>query len=210
VADAGIWAFGGTQAGEISPVIETSWAYYLFRLDSLQAAGVAPLEQVREQVRAAVTSEKRRELARQLAAGIGDEVAAGATIEAVAERHELPLRTLGPFTRYTPPAVLQGAPAVVGTAFRLRVGQTGGPIHTESGSFFVRTDRKLLADSLTFAASIEALRTAAIQQARQERVQLVLASLRDAARVEDRRKDLIRAQREAEQNPMGLPVGSGG
>jgi hypothetical protein len=93
-------------------------------------------------------------------------------------------------------------------AFRLRVGETGGPIHTDFGSFFLRTDRKILADSGTFAASIEQLRNAAIQQARQERVQLVLASLREAATVEDRRKDLIRAQRQAEQNPLGLPVGN--
>jgi len=41
---------------------------------------------------------------------------------------------------------------------------------------------------------------------RQERVQLVLASLREAATVEDRRKDLARAQRQAAQSPL-FPVG---
>jgi len=207
VGDASIWAFGGAGAGEISPVIETEWAYYLFRLDSLQEAGVAPLEQVREQVRASAAAEKRRELVRQLARQIQDEVTAGASLETVADRHGLPLRTLGPFTRYTPPPALQGTPAVAGTAFRLRVGQTGGPIHTDFGAFFVRTDRKMLADSLTFTAQIEQLRTAAMQQARQGRVQLILASLRESATVEDRRKDLVRAQRQAEENPMAFPVG---
>ena len=204
VGDASIWAFGGAGAGEISPVVETTWAYYLFRLDSLQEAGVAPLDQVRAQVRAAAAADKRRALVRQLAGQIADEIAAGAALETVAQRHGLPVRTLGPFTRYTPPAALQGAPAVAGAAFRLRVGEPGGPIHTDLGSFFLRTDRKVLADSGAFAASIEQLRTAAIQQARQERVQLVLASLREAAKVEDRRKDLIRAQRQVEQNPLGF------
>ena len=208
VGDASIWAFGGAGAGEISPVIETSWAYYLFRLDSLEEAGVAPLDQVRAQVQASAAADKRRELVRQMAGPIADEIAAGATLETVAERHGLPLRPLGPFTRYTPPPAIQGAPAVAGVAFRLRVGETGGPIHSDFGSFFLRTDRKILADSGTFAASLEQLRNAAIQQARQERVQLVLASLREAATVEDRRKDLIRAQRQAEQNPLGLPVGN--
>jgi peptidyl-prolyl cis-trans isomerase D len=205
VGDASIWAFGGAQAGEISPVIETTWAYYLFRLDSLQEAGVAPFDQVREQVRAAAVAEQRMERVRQLAAEIGTEIAAGTTLEAIGERYGLPLRRLGPFTRYTPPPAIQGNPEVAGTAFRLRVGQTGGPIHTDFGSFFVRTDRKALADSLVFAASIEQLRSTAMQQARQDRVQMVLASLREAAKIDDRRKDLVRAQRQAEQNPTGLP-----
>jgi peptidyl-prolyl cis-trans isomerase D len=207
VADASIWAFGGAQPGEISPVIETSWAYYLFRLDSLAEAGIAPLDHVREQVQAGVAAEQRTQLVHRLAGRVKDEVAAGATLEVAAERHDLPLRKLGPFTRYTPPTAIQGSPAVAGAAFGLRVGQTAGPIHTGVGSFFVRTDRKTLADSMAFAASIEQLRNAAVQQARQERVQLALASLREAARVEDRRKDLARAQRQAEQSPLGLPVG---
>jgi peptidyl-prolyl cis-trans isomerase D len=206
VGDASIWAFGGPDAGEISPVIETPWAYYLFRLDSLTAAGIAPLDQVREQVRAAAADQKRRELVRALAGRLADEVAAGASLEAVAARHDLPVRTLGPFTRYTPPGAIQNAPAVVGAAFRLRVGETSGPVHAPFGSYVLRTERKVLADSSVFAASIEQLRATAIQEARQERAQLILASLREAATVEDRRKDLARAQRQAAQNPL-FPVG---
>jgi peptidylprolyl isomerase/peptidyl-prolyl cis-trans isomerase D len=207
VGDASVWAFGGAQAGEISPVIETPWAYYLFRLDSLQDAGVAPLARVREQARAAAAAEQRQERARALARQIADEVAAGTTLEAVAVQHGVPLRKLGPFTRYTPPAPIQGSPAVVGAAFGLRVGQTGGPVQTPSGAYFVRPDRKTLADSSAFVATIEQLRREAIDQARQERVQLILASLRETARIEDRRKDLVRAQRQAEQNPMAFPAG---
>jgi peptidyl-prolyl cis-trans isomerase D len=206
VGDASIWAFGGPDAGEISPVIETPWAYYLFRLDSLQAAGVAPMNQVQDEVRAAAAAQKRRVLVRTLAEQVAADIAAGASLETVAERHDLPVRTLGPFTRYTPPTAIQNAPAVVGAAFRFGVGETGGPVHTDAGSYFVRTERKMLADSITFAASIEQLRTAAIQQARQERAQLILTSLREAATVEDRRKDLARAQRQASESPL-FPVG---
>jgi parvulin-like peptidyl-prolyl isomerase len=187
-------------------VIETPWAYYLFRLDSLQAAGVAPMNQVQDEVRAAAAAQKRRELVRTLAEQVAADIAAGASLETVAERHDLPVRTLGPFTRYTPPTAIQNAPAVVGAAFRFGVGETGGPVHTDAGSYFVRTERKMLADSITFAASIEQLRTAAIQQARQERAQLILTSLREAATVEDRRKDLARAQRQASESPL-FPVG---
>jgi len=207
VGDAGIWAFGGVEAGETSPVIETEWAYYLFRLDSLQPAGVAPLDQVREQVQALATADKRREALKMVAAQIADELATGTSLENVAERRGLTLRTLGPFTRYSPPPALQGAPAVSGAAFGLRVGETGGPIPTDFGTYFVRPERKTLADTNAFNASLESLRTTTIQQMRQERVQLMLASLREAATVDDRRRDLIRAQRQAEQSTLGLPVG---
>ncbi len=43
VPDAGVWAFPATKPGATSPVVETSVAYYVFRLDSLQPAGVPPL-----------------------------------------------------------------------------------------------------------------------------------------------------------------------
>src|SRR5918995_5032492 len=36
VPDAAVWAFGGAKPGATSPVIETPFAYYLFRLDSLR------------------------------------------------------------------------------------------------------------------------------------------------------------------------------
>src|SRR5947209_4377949 len=49
VPDAGVWAFTA-KPGHTSEVIETPVAFYVFRLDSLQAAGVPPLGQVRQSV----------------------------------------------------------------------------------------------------------------------------------------------------------------
>ncbi len=59
VPDAGVWAFQGTKPGATSPVIEASVAYYVFRLDSVQAAGVPPLAQIRPSVRARARLEKK-------------------------------------------------------------------------------------------------------------------------------------------------------
>ena len=49
VPDAGVWAFEA-KPGATSPVIETPYAYYIFRLDSLQPAGVPPLTAIRSAV----------------------------------------------------------------------------------------------------------------------------------------------------------------
>ena len=60
VPDAGVWAFEA-KPKVTSPVIETSIAFYVFRLDSLKPAGVPPLSEIRsavtaEDVRAAAES----------------------------------------------------------------------------------------------------------------------------------------------------------
>jgi hypothetical protein len=206
IGDAPVWAFGGPEAGEISPVIETEWAYYVFRLDSLRPAGVPPLADVREDVRRLVAIDKRLASVRAAADEVAREIRDGASLENIAERRGLTVRTLGPFTRYAPPPALQGSPAAVGAAFSLGVGQTGGPIPTPTGAFFIRTTAKFLADSSVFVATLPAMRQAAIQQARQERVQLILASLREGATVDDRRQELLRQQRQAaaQQGPMGF------
>jgi hypothetical protein len=186
-------------------VIETEWAYYVFRLDSLAPAGVPPLARVRDEVQRLAAAAKRLAALRATADEVATEVRGGASLESAAGRRGLTVRTLGPFTRYTPPPAFQGAPAAVGASFGLGVGQTGGPVHSPNGAFFLRPLRKVLADSSAFAAQRASLRAAAVQQARQERVQLVLASLREGATVDDRRLELQRQQRQAAQ--QALPVG---
>jgi peptidyl-prolyl cis-trans isomerase D len=198
IGDAGIWAFGGAQPGQTSPVIETDWAYYVFRLDSLTPAGVAPLAEVKADVtQLAQAVRLKQELART-AAEVADRIKAGASLEDVAARRGLTVRTFGPFTRYTPPAALQGAPEVIGAAFRLRVGETGGPYPTDYATYFLRSLKKKLADSAVFAGGIDTLRASAQRQASQARLQLVFASLRQSADVKDLRKELEQAQRAAQ------------
>jgi hypothetical protein len=157
-------------------------------------------------VRQLATIDKRLASVRAVADEIAREIQAGASLENIAQRRGLTVRTLGPFTRYTPPPALQGTPAAVGAAFRLGVGETGGPVPTPTGAFFLRPTRRFEADSSLFVAALPTLRQSAIQQARQERVQLILASLRQGATVDDRRQDLLRQQRQAaaQQVPTGF------
>jgi peptidyl-prolyl cis-trans isomerase D len=207
LADPAIWAFSGPQGGETSPVIETEFAYYVFRLDSLTPAGVPPLEQIRAEVTQLAAGEKRRAAIARLAQAIAQEVKDGRSLEAIAQARGLTLRTAGPFTRYQPPPGFQGMPAVVGAAFGLRVGETGGPVATLTGTFFLRAVHKVMADSGAFVTQLESLRASAAARARQERVQLVLASLREQATIRDLRRDLERAQREAARTAPPTPQG---
>ena len=68
VPDAGIWAFQAA-AGTASPVIETGFAYYLFRLDSLTKSGVPALADIRGSV--GVGRARRQEGGQGARAGAG-------------------------------------------------------------------------------------------------------------------------------------------
>ncbi len=208
VGDAGIWAFGPAEPGQTSPVVETDFAYYVFRLDSLRAAGIPPLAEVREQVRQAAVRARQLEMTRETARTIAQEVAQGSTLEQAGRRRGLSAITAGPFARVNPPGVLVDALDAVGLAFGLGIGETGGPVHTDVASYLVRPVRRVPADSAQFVAQLDELRLQGWYQARQERLQLVLTSLRERARIDDRRADIERAQREAERRaPMPSPLG---
>ena len=195
VADAGIWAFDALE-GETSLVIETDPAYFVFHLDSLEAEGVPPLDRIRDEVQRAALLEKKREETLRVARELRDRMDSGASLEAAARNLKVPVHDLGPFTRVDPAPELAQAPEAIGLAFGLRVGESGGPVESNSTFYFVQTTSKKLADSSAFEAQLEAQLTASLQAARQQRVQLVLQSLRKMADIVDRRREVQRQQRE--------------
>lgn len=206
VPDAGIWAFGALR-GETSHVIEAPNGFYVFRLDSLQAEGVPPLAQIRDQVAPRVRLEKKWEAARRVAAALRDRLTAGASLEAAAQAEGLTVSTAGPFTRIDPAPQLYGEPEVVGAAFGLRVGEVAGPIETDVAVYFVQLTSRHLADRAAWEAQKAVQRQRILQQLRQQRITATLQALRAGADVVDRRREIERAQRElANREPVG-PLG---
>jgi peptidyl-prolyl cis-trans isomerase D len=187
VPDAGLWAFETTR-GHTSQVIETSIAYYIFRLDSLQAAGVPPLGQVRQVVSYQARAEKKLELGRQVAKEYQKRIQAGGSMAAVADSMKLAYKEFGPFSRVNPPV---DDPIVVGTAFGLEAGQRSGMLDTKNGIYFVSSLEHTKADSAAFVKDLDAYRGRMINLARQDRVRSYLEALRQAAKVEDDRKKVL-------------------
>jgi peptidyl-prolyl cis-trans isomerase D len=210
VPDAGLWAFEAL-VGEISQVIETPSAYYLFRLDSIRPAGAAPFQEVVDEVREAASHEAKWERARSLASEIDTQLRSGRELAEVALEHLLSFTTVGPMNRVNPPPRVAFLPEVVGTSFGLGVEQVSGPVESGDAIYFVEPISKQLADSSAFASQMEILRLQVLQQERQDRIRRFMLSLRNDADVIDHRRDLTRAQREAEGkaapgrfNPLGL------
>jgi peptidyl-prolyl cis-trans isomerase D len=195
VPDAGVWAFTA-KPGHTSQVIEAPVAFYIFRLDSLQPAGVPPLGQIRQAVAFQVRDEKKVALGRKVAEQYQKRIDAGGSLGAVADSMKLVYKEFGPFSRINPPIT---DPVVVGAAFGLKVGQHSGPIDTKDGIYFVNALEHNKADSAAFVKDLDKYRAHMINLARQERVRSYLDALRQAAKVVDDRKKVLQSAGPATQ-----------
>jgi peptidyl-prolyl cis-trans isomerase D len=196
VPDAGTWAFEGHEKGATSPVIETEIAYYVFRLDSLQPAGVPPMAQIKPAVRHALAGERKHKLAKPIAESFLKRVQAGEDDAKVAKELSLAHREFGPFTRINPPLT---DPTVVGTAFGLDVGQRSGLLETPDGMYVMKVLKHTDADSAAFAKSLEEYRTKMINLVRQDRIRGYMGALPQAAKIVDNRAKLQQQQQQAAQ-----------
>ena len=95
IPDAALWAFEAIP-DETSEVIETPFAFYVFRLDSVRPEGAPPFDEVEEEVRRAAMAAKKWTIARELAAEIDTRIRAGQSLAEVALEFLLTFTTLGP------------------------------------------------------------------------------------------------------------------
>jgi peptidyl-prolyl cis-trans isomerase D len=187
VPDAGVWAFQ-SKPGATSPVIETSFAYYIFRLDSLHDAGVPPLAEIRSAVVSAARDQKKWAAARQLAKDFLKRVEGGSSVAQAAAAMKLPHREFGPFSRINPPLT---NPVVVGAAFGLKDGERSGVLDTKEGIYVIETLQHVKADSAKFGKELEQYRARLINVAKQERVRNYLTALRKSAKIVDNRAKVL-------------------
>lgn len=197
IPDVGIWAFQA-RPGETSPVIEGERAYYGFRLDSLEQAGVVPLARVRDRVIEAARYEKKKEIARQRAEQALSLVASAPDLLQAGRAHSLPVEKYGPFTRLEPPDALAREPLVLGAAFALRPGEKTGVIAGQTAFFILQGIARVAADSAAWYAQRDKQREAILRPAAQARITQYLAALRAQANIVDRRKELYRPSTAAE------------
>jgi peptidyl-prolyl cis-trans isomerase D len=200
VPDAAVWAFRA-EAGTLSEVIETPYALYLFRVDSLQPAGVPRLEQVRGAVEQAVRDEKKLVQAREVAKAFVKRLDNSEPFVETAKSMGFASQAFGPFTRVQPP--LNNA-AVVGAAFGLKPGEHSGVIETKEGLYVLQGVSREAVDTAEFRKSLDQIRARGVIQAKQERARNYLAALRERADVEDNRAELYREARQAPAIPQGL------
>ncbi|MBA2626533.1 MAG: SurA N-terminal domain-containing protein [Gemmatimonadales bacterium] len=199
VPDAGVWAFQA-RAGDISQVIEAPDAYYVFRLDSVQAGGIPPLTAIRPAVESVVRDVRKREAARQVAQDYVKRVREGSKPAQAAAALRLAYREFGPFTRLSPPLDI---PAIVGAAFGVEVGKQSDILDVKDGLYVVQVLDRTRADSAAFVKDLDTYRAKTVQDLRQQRVRNYLAGLRAQAKIVDNREKVLRqTQAQAQNQPI--------
>ncbi|MEO8294358.1 MAG: SurA N-terminal domain-containing protein [Gemmatimonadota bacterium] len=206
VPDAGVWAFQA-EKGETGPIIEIPEAFFVFRLDSLQEAGVPTLANLRPAVESAVRDQKKWVKARELAKDMDKRLTEGSTLAQAADALKLPHQDLGPFSRINPPLP---TPQIIGAAFGLKKGEHSTPLDTEEGIYFVEVLDRVAADSADFAKSIDDLRAQSIRDERQQRIRSYMTALRDQADIKDYRSEIYRTTAQTEAQAARVQTQNGG
>jgi len=186
--DAGAWA-ASAKVGQVSPIIETPFAMYLFRVDSVSQPGIPTLAQSRDTVTEAVRDQKKKVAARKIGQELVQRVDGGATLAQAAEALKLPHQVYGPFARLTSPI---RDPIVTGTAFGLPAGKHSGVIDTDEGLYVLQVLEHTAPDSAAFVKDLTQIRAQANQEARQERVQTYVTGLRSTAKIVENRSKVLR------------------
>jgi peptidyl-prolyl cis-trans isomerase D len=197
IPDVSIWAFEA-RPGETSPIIEAPTGYYVFRLDSLTAAGVPDMGKIRPQVVSLIRLERQKKLARQRADSLAEVLRGTPDLIAAASAHGLQAERFGPFTRLRPPSYLAREPVVVGTAFGLKVDARSGAIAGDNGYFIVQSLESKVADSTAWLKQRDTQRAQLRQAAQQARLQQYMEDVRARAKIVDRRKDIFKSQAAAD------------
>ena len=191
VPDIGVWAFEA-RPGETSPVIDVARASYVFRLDSLEAAGVPPLASIRSRVLDAARYEKKKVVARERGAQAAAALREAGDLVSAGRARGYRVEKLGPFTRVTAPAQFARNPILLGAAFGLRRGERSDVVADETGWFVVQTLARVAADSAVWLKQRDQQRESLVRPVEQARLQQFIAALRADATIVDRRAEILR------------------
>ena len=192
VPDAAVWAFQN-KPGALSDVIETPFALYVFRLDSLQDEGTPRLEAVRGAVEQAVRDQKKLGQARDVAKAYVARLDNGESMVDAAKAMNLPTSQFGPFPRVNPPLT---NPVVVGAAFGLKQGERSGILETDEGLYVIQVIDHTPADSAAFTKQLDQVRAQSVMAAKQDRVRMYIQGLRDKATIVDNRAEVLEQGRQ--------------
>ena len=195
------WAFGGARPGETSDLFDTDESYFLTRLDSLADGGTAPLEVVRDDIRALLQRRRKGEMMAAQARTFAERAKA-TSLEATAKERDLTVTSSNAFGRATFVPGLGRLNAAVGAAFALPVGAISEPIATDDGVFVLRVNRRVDATREAFEAQKAVQRAKALRVLQDARLREFREGLRENANVKDRRKQLNAAARQQAAAPQ--------
>jgi peptidyl-prolyl cis-trans isomerase D len=126
------------------------------------------------------------------------DAAATQGLDAAAAQEKLQVQQSPMFARGTfVPGIGQFNEAI-GAAFGLPVQAVSAPVKTSDAVFVLRVDKRVQADSAAWVKQIAQQRQTRMQQLQQQRVQMFMQDVRQSAKVDDRRKQILAANQRGE------------
>jgi parvulin-like peptidyl-prolyl isomerase len=191
ISEGSDWVFEEASPGDVSPVFETTAAFYALELVSSEPEGVLPLEQARAAIESTLRFEQKMTRAATDARQLVDRVRGGGVLANVAAEMGLEVRVAGPFARndFVPGIGRQNA--VVGAAFGLPLGQVSDVVSTTNNRYVLEVLARTEADSTAWVAQLPQQRAQAVSLIQQQRLGEWIEALRANARVVDRREEVL-------------------
>jgi peptidyl-prolyl cis-trans isomerase D len=203
ISEGADWVFEEAAPGDVSPVFETSTAFYALELVSSQAQGVMPLETATPAIESTLRFERKMERARVEAQQLVQRVRGGGALSNVAAELRLEVRAAGPFARDDFVPGIGRHNAVVGAAFGLAVGQVSDVVATPTNQYVLEILQRTAADSTVWRQQLPQQRQQAVAAVQQQRLQEWIEALRATARIVDRRA-IVLAPADSVQVPLGM------
>jgi parvulin-like peptidyl-prolyl isomerase len=181
-----------TQLDEVSEFFQNATGYHIVEVAGRVPGGTFSFDEVRDQVRETLASEKRHEAALEAGRIQWEEVDVSTSLEDAAADLGWTIGTAGPFTRRQFAAGLGRDTEAVGAAFALPAEQIAGPLDAGGTVVFVRVDERTEASPELFVAVREQLRSQMQLQAGQANATRWIEGLREIATIVDLRDRLNR------------------
>ncbi|MFQ5537045.1 MAG: peptidylprolyl isomerase [Gemmatimonadota bacterium] len=198
------WLFQEAAPGEVSPVFENPQAFYALEVVDVQPAGILPFEEARPAIESTLRMEKKMERALQEGEQLVEKVRAGESLPDAAAEMGLEVRQAGPFSRNDFVPGIGRHNAAIGAAFGLDVGEVSDVVKTDANAYVIELLGREPADSAQWLEQKEEQRRATIQLLQQQRLQEWIQALRDAAKIVDRRDEVLQPADEDSQ-PVQVP-----
>jgi parvulin-like peptidyl-prolyl isomerase len=203
VGEGADWAFEEALVGDVSPVLETTQAFYMLELADLQEAGAIPLADARGSIEQTVRAVKKVEQAKDEGEEIVAQVRAGADLADIAEQKSLEMQMAGPYSRIDFVPGIGRLNAAVGAGFGLNIGDVSSAVEANNNVFIIELADYFAADSTAFEDERLVLRDQMLGVAQQSRLQEWLQGLREVARIIDRRDEVLNVDPADAQQPIG-------
>ena len=187
ISEGADWAFEEAAPGDVSPVFESSTAFYALELVNADPEGVLPLEQATPAIESTLRFERKMERARAEAEQVVERVRGGGGLPNLAAESGLEVRAAGPFARDDFVPGIGRYNAVVGAAFGLPIGQVSDVVSTPTNHYVLEVLQRTDADSAAWREQLPQQRQQAEALVQQQRLQEWIEALRANARIVDRR-----------------------